>query len=96
MEREGIKPFVISRKNWIFSGSPDGAESSSMLFSMITTAKEHNLNPQAYLYYVLEMAPYMNSPEDWETLLPWNVDLPSVLDRAFIEQTMDFLIKSLQ
>jgi len=85
MEREGIKPFVISRKNWIFSGSPDGAESSSMLFSIITTAKEHKLNPQAYLYYILEMAPYMKSLEDWETLLPWNVKLPPVLDRAYIE-----------
>ncbi len=96
MEREGIKPFVIGRKNWIFSGSPDGAESSSMLFSLITTAKEHNLNPQIYLYYILEIAPYMNSSEDWETLLPWNVNLPSVLDRSFIEETMDSLIKSLQ
>ncbi len=87
---------MIGRKNWIFSGSPDGAESSSMLFSILTTAKEHKLNPQVYLYYILEMAPYMNSSEDWETLLPWNVNLPSVLDRSFIEETMDFLIKSLQ
>ncbi len=95
MEREGIKPFVTGRKNWIFSGSPRGAESSSMLFSLITTAKAHNLNPHVYLYYVLEKAPYMASPHEWEALLPWNVSIPKTLNHAFMEQTLDSLLSTL-
>lgn len=30
-----IKPFVIGRKNWLFSGSETGAESSCFLFTLI-------------------------------------------------------------
>ena len=95
MEREGIKPFVIGRKNWLFSGSPAGAASSSLLFSLITTAKEHKLNPQVYLYYILEKAPYINSHEDWVSLLPWNVSLPKTLGRDFIEHTLNSLLATL-
>ena len=81
-----IKPFVVSRKNWLFSGSPDGAESSCGLFSLIETAKENNLNPQVYLYHIFENAPCISSPEDWEALLPWNVSLPKFLDAEYIRK----------
>ena len=33
--------------------------------------------------------------ESMETLLSWNVNLPSVLNRSFIEEPMDSLIKFL-
>jgi transposase len=34
-----IRPFVVGRKNWLFSGSPLGAHASAGIYSLIETAK---------------------------------------------------------
>ena len=34
-----IKPFVIGRKNWLFSNTSSGAHASAILYSLIETAK---------------------------------------------------------
>jgi len=34
-----IRPFVVGRKNWLFSGSPTGAETSSKVYTLVETAK---------------------------------------------------------
>lgn len=34
-----IRPFVIGRKNWLFSGTPKGAAASAQLYSLVETAK---------------------------------------------------------
>jgi len=72
-----IRPFVLGRKNWLFSGSPRGAESSCGLYSLIETAKRNGQNPYWYLAYVFEQVPLITSRDKWETLLPWNVRIPS-------------------
>ena len=51
-----IKPFVMGRKNWLFSNTPGGAQSSAVLYSLIETAKENGLDPYKYLKWVLEAA----------------------------------------
>ena len=33
-----IKPFVIGRKNWLFSNTAKGANSSAIIYSIIETA----------------------------------------------------------
>ena len=64
-----IRPFVIGRKNWLFSGSPAGASSSALLYSLIETAKANNLEPYAYLRFLFEKLPI--TPEDkYKNLLP--------------------------
>jgi len=68
-----IRPFVLGRKNWLFSQSPEGAESSCGIYSLIETAKQNGLVPRNYLTALFEKAPLATSPEDWEKLLPWNV-----------------------
>jgi len=68
-----IRPFVLGRKNWLFCQSPDGADSSCGMFTLIETAKQNGLVPFQYLMAVFEKAPRANSPEDWEKLLPWNI-----------------------
>ena len=68
-----IRPFVLGRKNWLFCQSPDGADSSCGMFTLIETAKQNGLVPFQYLMTVFEKAPRANSPEDWEKLLPWNI-----------------------
>jgi hypothetical protein len=65
----------MGRKNWVMSGSPEGARSSCRLFSLIETAKLNNRNPYAYLKRVFELAAEMSPKDNWEKLLPWN--LPS-------------------
>jgi hypothetical protein len=45
----------MGRRNSLFSGSEGGAESWSILASIVNTAKLHDLDPQAYLTDVLEL-----------------------------------------
>ena len=68
-----IRPFVIGRKNWLFCQSPDGAESSCGMYTLIQTAKQNGLVPFKYLTAVFEKAPFALTHEDWEKLLPWNI-----------------------
>ena len=69
-----IRPFVLGRKNWLFAGSPRGAHSSALIYSLIETAKANDLNPYWYLYYLFEKLPYAKSREDFRALLPYNID----------------------
>ena len=52
-----IKPFVISRKNFLFANTPGGARGSAVIFSLIETAKENGLDPYRYLSWLLNEAP---------------------------------------
>lgn len=52
-----IKPFVISRKNFLFANTARGAQGSATIFSLIETAKEAGLDPYRYLVWVLREAP---------------------------------------
>ena len=70
-----IKPFVMARKNFLFSGSGKGAESSCFLFSLIETTKFNGKSPEDYLRCLFEKAPYAETEEDWEKLLPWNIEI---------------------
>ena len=49
-----IKPFVIGRKNWLFSKTKKGAKSSNILYSVIETAKANNLKVEKYLTYLAD------------------------------------------
>ena len=57
-----IKPFVIGRKNWLFSNTPGGANSSAVYYSLIVTAKENGLNPFEYLRWILINMPNLGRP----------------------------------
>ena len=46
-----IKPFVIGRKAWLLSNTPNGAQASAIIYSIMETAKENGLNPYLYLTY---------------------------------------------
>ena len=68
-----IKPFVIGRKNWLFSQSSNGAHASAVLYSLIEIAKANGLVPYDYLNLLLEEAP--KKPTNLDDLLPWHVKL---------------------
>jgi transposase len=74
-----IKPFVIGRKNWLFSNTPRGAGASATIYSLVETAKENHLHPFYYLTYLLEKLPQLSDLQDTEALdelLPWSPSLP--------------------
>lgn len=72
-----IRPFAVGRKNWLFSGSPRGAEASATLYSLIETAKANNLNPANYLLRLFEKLPHAQNRADYEALMPWAVSRDS-------------------
>ena len=69
-----IRPFVPGPKNWLFSGSPRGAEASCAVYSLIETAKRNGLDPFAYLNYVFTKAPTVDNEDGWDSLLPHQLD----------------------
>jgi transposase len=73
MAENAIRPFVVGRKNWLFSGTPEGAEASALLYSLIETARANNLEPYAYLRFIFEKLPTASALQDYENLLPWNL-----------------------
>ena len=68
-----IRPFVVGRKNWLFSASVAGAAASANLYSLIETAKANGLEPYAYLRRVFTELPSAQRLDDIEALLPWQV-----------------------
>ena len=69
-----IRPFAVGRKNWLFSGSPRGAESSAAFFSVIETCKANGIDPYAYLRLLFERLPYAQTTEARKALLPQYLD----------------------
>lgn len=44
-----IRPLAIGKKNWLFTGSKEAGQSASVLFSLLSSADRHGLNPRVYL-----------------------------------------------
>ena len=71
LAENAIRPFVIGRKNWLFSDTEKGAQASAALYSLVETAKANGLEPYAYMRDVIEKIPTAQSLEDFEKLLPY-------------------------
>ena len=52
LAERSIRPFTIGRKNWVFSGSPAGAEASAAAYSLIETCIANKVDTKAYLEYI--------------------------------------------
>lgn len=76
LSENAIRPFAVGRKNWLFSDSVAGAESSAIVYSMVEMAKANNLNIYKYLSYLLEQRPDKKmSDAQFESLAPWNTEV---------------------
>ena len=80
LAEQAIRPFVVGRKAWLFSGSPVGATASAGWYSIIETAKISSVEPYLYLRYILSRLPESEYPEDYRKFLPWNIERDSLLD----------------
>ncbi len=69
-----MKPFVIDRKNFLFANTPKGAAGSAVIFSMIQTAIENELDPYRYPTWLLKEINNadLTNTETVQKLLPWN------------------------
>ncbi len=85
MAENSIRPFVIGRKNWLFSGTPKGAEASALLYSLVETAKVNKLEPYAYLRHIFGKLPTASSLKDYEALLPWNLTREHMASARLVE-----------
>lgn len=80
LAERGIKPFVIGRKNFLFSDTPRGAEASAGMCSIVVTAKTNGLNPRKYVQWLLEEMPNAENPDDpayLDSLMPWSESVPA-------------------
>ena len=80
-EREGIKPFVTARKNFLFADTIHGAHMSSIWLSLMISSRMNKLNTEKYLTYVLDM---LSSKEEItedmiDKCLPYSDQLPQYL-----------------
>jgi transposase len=63
---------ALGRKNDLFAGADTGGERAAAMYTLMETAKLHEIDPEAYLRHVLSrIADHpINRIDD---LLPWNV-----------------------
>ena len=73
LSENAIRPFTVGRKNRLFCDTPNGAQASALVYSMIEIAKANGVNVYHYLTYLLEKMPSNRmSDEELELLAPWN------------------------
>jgi len=70
-----IRPIALGRKNYLFAGSHEGAKRAALFYSLLGTAKLHNVEPFEYLKDVLSRIsdyPYKNLadllPANWKKI----------------------------
>ena len=78
LAERGIKPFVILRKNALFSYTEKGSQSSVILMSIVQTAKSNLVKPDEYIKYVLERIDDIKTSKI-EELLPWSEQIPETI-----------------
>jgi hypothetical protein len=67
---KAIRPFIVGREGWLFSGTPRGAHASATLHFLIQTAKADGLEPHAYLSFLFQRLPEATTPAAVPALRP--------------------------
>jgi len=83
-----VKPYVINRKNFLFSDTERGAEASAAVMSIIETAKRNGLDVYGYLLYLMTVLPEWGdvpTEEQIKSVMPWSMALPAYCRQAYSE-----------
>jgi hypothetical protein len=67
---QALRGIALGRKAWLFAGSDRGGQRAAVMFSLITTAKMNDVDPQAWLADVLARINDLPQTRLHE-LLPW-------------------------
>jgi len=78
LAENAIRPFVVGRKNWLFSGNPEGAHASATLYSLIETAEANGLEPYLYLKYLFARLPFSYTAEEYKALMPQSLSMATL------------------
>jgi len=65
-----VRPFAIGRNNWLQAGSENGGRWMAILYSIITTCKLNDINPEEYLKDVIMRLAIRPENADISDLLP--------------------------
>jgi transposase len=52
-----LRTVAVGRKNWLFAGSDEGGRRAAILYSLISSARRHGLDPFAYLRDLFDRLP---------------------------------------
>ena len=83
-----VKPYVINRKNFLFSDTEKGADASAAVMSIIETAKRNSLDVYGYLIYLLTILPkWGKDPTEAQlkSVMPWSMALPAYCRKCYSE-----------
>ena len=87
-----IRPFTVGRKNWLFCDTPNGAQASAVVYTMVEMAKANGVNVYHYLTYLLEKLPNDKmSDEELELLAPWNENVKAEIKRRANGQNQSYV-----
>ena len=65
-----IRPLVVGRKNYLFSGNDSGAEDNCIFYTLLGSCLQAGVDPHKWLTSTLEKIPTLQTPINWEELLP--------------------------
>ncbi len=67
----GLRGVAVGRRNWTFAGSDEGGRRAACVYTLIETCKLNQVDPHAWLAFVLAKVP--DHPDKRiDELLPWN------------------------
>ena len=75
VQENAIRPFVVGRRNWLFSDTVAGANASANLYSLLQTCQVNGIDGYRYLAALLVALPTAKTADDYEALLPWRLTL---------------------
>ena len=67
-----IRPIPLTRKNALFAGSDDGAETWARIASLIGTCRLNGVDPEAYIAATLRKILDNHMQSDIDALMPWS------------------------
>lgn len=77
-----IRLTVLGKKNWLFIGSEEASQRSSVIYTLIENCRTHGVEPYTYLRHVLERLPHTNQQVARPTPLKWQQARQSALKQA--------------
>ncbi len=87
-----IRPFAVSRRNWLFCYSVDGAKDLAIACTIIETAKANGADPYYYMKFLLEKMPAHMDEKNMDFLddmMPWSEQYRAY-EKAALEEDLRF------
>ena len=92
LSENAIRPFTVGRKNWLFCDTPNGAQASAIVYTMVEMAKANGVNVYHYLTYLLEKLPDDRmSDDELELLAPWNETVKAEIEHRANESNQSYV-----